>query len=97
MRTPTLTPDAAQLLLAYTWPGNVRELRNVTERLVARDRSRLTPDDLPSEIRGIHTSGLAVAAATRGDTAAPTAVMTLDASAETVHRLWARAQGAVKI
>ncbi len=26
------TPDAQQVLLAYTWPGNVRELRNVTER-----------------------------------------------------------------
>ena len=26
------TPEAQQVLLAYSWPGNVRELRNVTER-----------------------------------------------------------------
>lgn len=50
---PTLTPDAAQQLLTYGWPGNVRELRNVTERVVLRNRTRpLTPDDLPLEIRG---------------------------------------------
>jgi DNA-binding NtrC family response regulator len=49
---PQLTPDAAQLLLAYEWPGNVRQLRNVTERLVLQDRPRpVTPDDLPGEIR----------------------------------------------
>jgi transcriptional regulator with PAS, ATPase and Fis domain len=52
LTTPTLTRDAAQLLMAYPWPGNVRELRNVTERLVLQDHRRtVTADDLPVEIR----------------------------------------------
>ena len=51
---PTVTPDAAQLLVAHAWPGNVRELRNVAERLVLQDDARaITPDDLPAEILGI--------------------------------------------
>ena len=62
---PTLTPDAAHQLLTYGWPGNVRELRNVTERVVLRNRARpLTPDDLPLEIRGAQSppaSSVAVA------------------------------------
>lgn len=29
-----LTPDALNLLEAYTWPGNIRELQNIIERLV---------------------------------------------------------------
>jgi len=48
---PTVTPDAAQLLVAHPWPGNVRELRNVTERLVLHDHAgEITPDHLPAEI-----------------------------------------------
>jgi DNA-binding NtrC family response regulator len=51
---PTVTPDAAQLLVAHTWPGNVRELRNVTERLVLGDHAGdITPDHLPADILGI--------------------------------------------
>jgi DNA-binding NtrC family response regulator len=81
---PQVTPDAAQLLLAYAWPGNVRELRNVTERLVLQDRSRpVMPDDLPSDIR---------------DSAVPTTVGLVrdytkaseEANATTVERLWGR-------
>ena len=53
LRHPTLTPDAAESLLAYQWPGNVRELRNVAERLVLQDRvGPITPEVLPLEIRG---------------------------------------------
>ena len=53
LRLPTVTPAAAELLLAYPWPGNVRELRNVAERLVLQDRvGPLTPESLPHEIRG---------------------------------------------
>ena len=40
LRKPTITPDAAQLLLAYDWPGNVRELRNLAERLVVWELDR---------------------------------------------------------
>jgi two-component system nitrogen regulation response regulator NtrX len=34
-----LSPEALQVLLAYSWPGNVRELRNFIERLII-----LTPE-----------------------------------------------------
>jgi DNA-binding NtrC family response regulator len=51
---PALTPDAAQLLMAYAWPGNVRELKNITERLVLMDRGKvLTPDDLPDDVHSL--------------------------------------------
>ena len=50
---PSLSADAAQLLVAYEWPGNVRELRNVAERMVLREQTTdVTPDDLPMEITG---------------------------------------------
>jgi len=52
LRHPALTPEAAELLLAYQWPGNVRELRNVAERLVLQDRvGPIGADALPHEIR----------------------------------------------
>ena len=57
LRHPALTPDAAELLIAYQWPGNVRELRNVAERLVLQDRvGPITADALPLEIRGGRSS-----------------------------------------
>jgi DNA-binding NtrC family response regulator len=47
-----LSPEAQQLLLAYSWPGNVRELHNVLERGVALCRGDLIgADDLPSHVR----------------------------------------------
>ena len=50
---PSISADAAQLLVAYEWPGNVRELRNVAERMVLREQtSDIAPDDLPVDITG---------------------------------------------
>ena len=50
-KAPTLTPEAAHLLLRYGWPGNVRELENALERAVALGRSdRIGVDDLPPEV-----------------------------------------------
>ena len=90
---PTLTPDAAQLLLGYGWPGNVRELRNITERLVLRDRSRpLTPDDLPLEIRGVGGVGSAVSPGACVETAGPPSATPHDSTSETVRRLRERMQ-----
>lgn len=37
--TPTLTPDALELLTSYDWPGNVRELKNTVETAAALNRS----------------------------------------------------------
>ena len=48
---PTLTADAAQLLLVYAWPGNVVEVEEVAERVVATNRAgAVTVDDLSSDI-----------------------------------------------
>ncbi len=44
---PTITPEAAELLLNYAWPGNVRELRNVLERaLLLTDTGAITRTEL---------------------------------------------------
>jgi two-component system response regulator FlrC len=34
VHSPTVTPQAMAILMAYDWPGNVRELQNVIERAV---------------------------------------------------------------
>ncbi|HRR33866.1 MAG TPA: sigma-54 dependent transcriptional regulator [Kiritimatiellia bacterium] len=47
-----MTPDALNLLEAYSWPGNVRELRNTIEKMVVLSRSeRLSARDVPQNIR----------------------------------------------
>jgi two-component system response regulator AtoC len=47
-----ITPEAMEVLLAYSWPGNVRELENVLERaLVLTQGSELGLDDLPEYVR----------------------------------------------
>ena len=69
-----LTPDAAQLLEAYSWPGNVRELRNLIERVVLLEEGdRLEAEHLPPEMLGRRTSpGPAAAAAMRDVLGLPT-------------------------
>ena len=48
----TLSPEALQLLTAYSWPGNVRELRNVMERLAVTGRAEVVqPEHLPLEVQ----------------------------------------------
>ena len=92
LRQPSLTADAAQLLLAYAWPGNVRELRNVMERLVLQDRGcPLTPDDLPLDIRGANATRAVVGAVASEDPAPPTMVVD-GGMTERVQQLWARLQ-----
>jgi two-component system NtrC family response regulator len=55
-----ISPDALQLLTAYSWPGNVRELENVIERLVVTGRSdTITPQDLPAEVLAHKVNGFA--------------------------------------
>jgi len=46
------TPEAQQVLLAYSWPGNVRELRNVTERGMILCQGDIIPVScLPAEMQ----------------------------------------------
>ena len=47
-----ITPEALELISRYPWPGNVRELRNAVERMaILAEGSKLTPDELPGEVR----------------------------------------------
>ncbi len=58
-----VSPEALELLEAYSWPGNVRELQNVLERAVVLSTgSTLRPKDLPEQIRR-RGQGLPVTAA----------------------------------
>jgi transcriptional regulator with PAS, ATPase and Fis domain len=51
----TLTPAAADALIAYEWPGNVRELERMIEGAIATCESRqIGLDDLPIALRGAY-------------------------------------------
>ncbi|MCG8088362.1 MAG: sigma-54-dependent Fis family transcriptional regulator [Candidatus Thiodiazotropha taylori] len=45
-------PEALKILENFRWPGNIRQLRNVMRTVTALcEESRVTPDDLPDEVR----------------------------------------------
>jgi len=46
IQTPSLQPEAEEILLNYKWPGNVRELRNVVQRLVLNTNGEITAKDI---------------------------------------------------
>jgi two-component system, NtrC family, response regulator AtoC len=49
---PTLSPEAADILVRYTWPGNVRELKNVVDRaVVLSSGSVILPEQLPAKLK----------------------------------------------
>ncbi|MEN8262447.1 MAG: sigma-54 dependent transcriptional regulator [Nitrospirota bacterium] len=42
------SPESVKLLLDYNWPGNIRELRNLVERLVVLENTKvILPEHLP--------------------------------------------------
>ena len=45
-----LSPQALEILQAYTWPGNVRELRNIIENLLIRSRGATISAELVSSV-----------------------------------------------
>jgi two-component system, NtrC family, response regulator AtoC len=54
----SLSPRAAERLLAYEWPGNVRELQNAIERAVALARGdAIAVEDLPERVVGRRRQG----------------------------------------
>ena len=56
---PEITPEALKILQQYDWFGNVRELDNVIERaLILSDGIRITPDDIPSDMKTIEGDAL---------------------------------------
>ena len=51
--TPSVSSELLDYFKAYLWPGNVRELQNYIERaIVLADGNELTPELLPSHVRG---------------------------------------------
>ena len=49
---PGISPEAMEILVAYTWPGNIRELRNLVESMVVLSPGGvIRPEDLPDEVR----------------------------------------------
>jgi len=47
-----ISPEAMDLLIAYSWPGNIRELQNVIERaLILSDDKYIRPKDLPPNLK----------------------------------------------
>ncbi len=49
-----ISPDALELLMAYSWPGNVRELENAIERaIVLASTNEINAKDLPPAVRSI--------------------------------------------
>ena len=49
---PGISPEAMEILTAYTWPGNIRELRNLVESMVVLAPGRvIRPEDIPDEVR----------------------------------------------
>jgi DNA-binding NtrC family response regulator len=52
-RAATITPEAIEVLSAYSWPGNVRELENAIERAIVVGKDCvIRTEDLPSRVRG---------------------------------------------
>ncbi|HID11009.1 MAG TPA: sigma-54-dependent Fis family transcriptional regulator [Candidatus Latescibacteria bacterium] len=52
-----ISDETMEMLKRYPWPGNVRELHNVIEHSVLLAEGEvITPDDLPSEVRGLEAS-----------------------------------------
>jgi two-component system nitrogen regulation response regulator GlnG len=59
-----ISPDAMQLMTAYSWPGNIRELQSVVRQaLLHANGPVLLPDFLPEEVR----TGRKPSAATAGE------------------------------
>ena len=67
-RIPTVTPEAAQLLMQYDWPGNVRELRNVCERLIVLNDSDFVSAELFKTVENFFASKSAGAGYSSGGT-----------------------------
>ncbi|NUP10981.1 MAG: sigma-54-dependent Fis family transcriptional regulator [Polyangiaceae bacterium] len=62
-RSLSLSPQAAERLMAYDWPGNVRELENCMERAVALARfDQITVEDLPEKLRNDRSGKVVVSA-----------------------------------
>jgi DNA-binding NtrC family response regulator len=58
----SLSPQAAERILAYKWPGNVRELENAMERAMALARyEQVGLQDLPDKVRNFRADTFTIA------------------------------------
>jgi PAS domain S-box-containing protein len=55
-KAPVITESALSAMMDYAWPGNVRELQNAVQfSIVKCNGDIITADDLPMELRQLHT------------------------------------------
>jgi len=54
----TITPAALKLLMNYAFPGNIRELENIVERSLILDRTIISENSLPEQVRVARTCSL---------------------------------------
>ncbi len=73
-----VSPEALQMLMAYSFPGNVRELENIIERAIVLGSGVLLPENLPEEVQ----HKLEPTNGTRGDERAVTDVQILPVDLE---------------
>ena len=67
-KPPTLSAEAAKVLLGYSWPGNVRELENcIKHALTFLQGSEITPGELPTRITEHKPAPEALAVASAAD------------------------------
>jgi two-component system response regulator PilR (NtrC family) len=52
----TITPAALKLLMNYPFPGNIRELENVVERSLIIDRTIISENSLPEQVKSGRSS-----------------------------------------
>ncbi len=66
---PGISPEAMQLLVAYSWPGNIRELRNLVESMVVlAPGGVIRPQDIPDDVRAGRGGSLLPVALARPET-----------------------------
>ena len=71
-RMDGFSAEASARLLAHSWPGNLRELSNAIERAVIMAReNRITPGDLPMDLRATASASGAVDPASPVQTGVP--------------------------
>ncbi len=66
----SVSSEAMNCLEDYKWPGNVRELQNVIQRAIIMTSGQyITPDALPTQIRGGHPADASLRLVGRPETA----------------------------
>ncbi len=94
----SISPEANELLAAYSWPGNVRELRQVIERIVVlNDARELVASMLPDAIKRRRLSAPSAVVTTTLSDPSSEPIPTLDEmERELIRRAMARTSGSAR-